>query len=121
MTDATTSATSVLAPHLPIDARGEAPQRALLAGRRVLVIGGGQQTYGLPESPIGIGRATSVLAAREGAAVAVADLDPDAADDTVAQIVREGGTAFGLQGDSSDEAEEKLKQRSMLLKPPWMT
>ena len=105
MTDSTTSTPSDLAPHLPMDAQGNAPHRALLTDRRLLVIGGGQQTYGLPDAPIGIGRATSVLAAREGAAVAVADLDPDAADDTVDHIAREGGTAFGVQGDSSDEAD----------------
>lgn len=114
MTDSTTSTASALAPHLPVGARGDAPRRALLAGRRVLVIGGGQQTYGLPEAPIGIGRATSVLAAREGAAVVVADLDPDAADDTVAQIDREGGTAFAVQGDSSDEADmERIVDESV--------
>lgn len=97
--------TSTPAPHLPPEARGEAPHRTLLTGRRVLVVGGGQQTYGLPDAPIGIGRATSVLAAREGAAVVVADLDPAAAGDTVAHITGEGGTAFAVQGDSSDEAD----------------
>ena len=99
------SMTSTPAPHLPPEACGEAPRRALLTGRRVLVVGGGQQTYDLPDAPIGIGRATSVLAAREGAAVVVADLDPNAAEETVDQITREQGSAFAVQGDSSDEAD----------------
>lgn len=58
------SRASTPARYLPAEACGEAPARAIMAGRRVLVVGGGQQTYGLPDAPIGIGRATSVLAAR---------------------------------------------------------
>lgn len=72
----------------------------LLAGHRVLVIGGGQQTYGQPDPPVGIGRAISVLAAQEGAAVAVADLHLDAAKETVDQI---GGRAIALTMDCADE------------------
>lgn len=111
----TESTTSVPAAYLPAEALGEAPSRSLMPGRRVLVVGGGQQTYGLPDAPIGIGRATSVLAAREGAAVVVADLDPDAAADTVGQIVREGGSAFSVQGDSSDDADvERMIDESVV-------
>lgn len=90
-------------PHLPDEALGTAPGRALLSGRRVLVMGGGQQTYGIADPPMGIGRAISVLAAREGAAVTVADLDLDAARATTDQIVHAGGAAHAVAGDSSDE------------------
>src|SRR6185312_7596515 len=55
------------------ESRGEAPGRGRLEGRRILVVGGGQEDYGLDDPPIGNGRAMSILFAREGAAVAVAD------------------------------------------------
>ena len=41
----------------------------------------------------GIGRASALLFAREGAAVVVADLDPEAGEEAAAQITREGGKA----------------------------
>jgi NAD(P)-dependent dehydrogenase (short-subunit alcohol dehydrogenase family) len=50
-----------------------------LAGRRVLIIGGGTRDIGDPEAPPGNGRAVAIAAAREGAAVAVTDIDADAA------------------------------------------
>ena len=59
-----------------------------LAGRRLLVVGAGQQTYGMPDPPMGIGSAICELASREGAVVAVADIDADAAQGTVARIPR---------------------------------
>jgi NAD(P)-dependent dehydrogenase (short-subunit alcohol dehydrogenase family) len=61
--------------HMPAESRGEAPGRGRLAGRRVLVVGGGQMDIGEADTPIGNGRAISVLFAREGAGVAVADRD----------------------------------------------
>ena len=76
----------------------------LLSGRRLLVVGGGQQTYGIPDAPIGIGRAICVLAAREGARVAVADIDPAAARDTVEAITREGNAGEGFTADGADDA-----------------
>ena len=76
-----------------------------LAGRRLLVMGGGQQTYGLPDSPIGIGRAISVLSAREGASVAVVDLHAEAAQSTVDQVRSAGGTAHAPTADTSLEAD----------------
>jgi NAD(P)-dependent dehydrogenase (short-subunit alcohol dehydrogenase family) len=91
-------------PHFPDSARCGGPGRRLLAGRRLLVVGGGQQDYGQPDPPIGIGRAICVLAAREGAHVAVADLDADAARATAEHITGEGGTAFAFTGDASDPA-----------------
>ena len=42
----------------------------------------------------GIGRATALLFAREGAAVAVNDVDPDPADETVQAIKEAGGQAL---------------------------
>jgi hypothetical protein len=71
--DATEQVVSEPAP-LPDEARGEAPGRGRLAGRRILVVGGGQEDDGLEDPPIGNGRAMSILFAREGAAVAVADI-----------------------------------------------
>jgi NAD(P)-dependent dehydrogenase (short-subunit alcohol dehydrogenase family) len=84
---------------------GTTPGCAMLAGRRLLVVGGGQQDYGQNDPPIGIGRAISVLAAREGAAVAVADLDLGAASGTVDRITNEGNTAFALAGDAADATQ----------------
>ncbi|MBV1886745.1 MAG: SDR family oxidoreductase [Parvibaculaceae bacterium] len=72
-----------------------------LADRRVLVLGGGQQTYGLTDPPLGIGRAICELAATEGARVAVADIDQTAAQITVDQIVANGGEAKAFCGDAA--------------------
>lgn len=46
-----------------------------LAGRRLLVVGAGQQTYGMPDPPIGIGSAICELASLEGAADVLGGLD----------------------------------------------
>jgi NAD(P)-dependent dehydrogenase (short-subunit alcohol dehydrogenase family) len=75
-----------------------------LTGRRVLVVGGGQQSYGVEDPPVGNGRAISVTCAREGAAVAVADIDLDAAEAT-AQLARAEGASdvHALAADASDE------------------
>ena len=42
-------------PHqpLPLESRGAAPGRGRLAGRKILVVGAGEQTYDLTEPPIG--------------------------------------------------------------------
>jgi 3-oxoacyl-[acyl-carrier protein] reductase len=50
----------------------------------------------------GIGRATARALARSGAAVVVGDIDEAAGDETVAQIVAEGGTATFVRCDVSD-------------------
>ena len=71
-------------PYLPLESEGKAPARNRLAGRKVLVVGGGQTDIGEPDTPVGNGRAMSVLFAREGASVAVADRDLDSARATVA-------------------------------------
>lgn len=71
-------------PELPPESSGHAPGRARLVGRRVLVVGGGQDDHGVVDPPVGNGRAIAVLCAREGASVAVADRDPAAAAGTLA-------------------------------------
>lgn len=71
---------------MPLESRGEAPGRGRLTGRRILVVGGGQDTRGLDDPPIGNGRAMCLLCAREGAKVAVADRIYDSAEETVALI-----------------------------------
>ena len=77
----------------------EATPGPRVAGRRVLVVGAGTQRSDDPEAPVGNGRAISVLAAREGAAVVCADRDREAAEETAAWVEREGGTASVLVGD----------------------
>jgi NAD(P)-dependent dehydrogenase (short-subunit alcohol dehydrogenase family) len=73
-----------------------------LENRRVLVVGAGTRESGDPDAPIGNGRAISVLAAREGAAVACADLNGDAAEATVALVESEGGNAIPITADAAD-------------------
>jgi NAD(P)-dependent dehydrogenase (short-subunit alcohol dehydrogenase family) len=50
----------------------------------------------------GIGRATAIKLAEQGANVVVADLHAETALDTVAQITSRGGTAIAVVGDLSD-------------------
>ena len=59
----------------------------------------------------GIGRASALRFAREGAAVTVADLDPEAGDETVALIRGEGGEAARVQVDvaESDQVERMIR------------
>jgi NAD(P)-dependent dehydrogenase (short-subunit alcohol dehydrogenase family) len=65
----------------------------ILAGKAALVIGGAS----------GIGRATSVAMAREGARVAVADRTDKRAAETVAVINALGGQAIAIGGDVANE------------------
>jgi NAD(P)-dependent dehydrogenase (short-subunit alcohol dehydrogenase family) len=53
----------------------------------------------------GIGRAAAALFAREGAAVAVLDLDGSAAADTTGKIVAEGGRALAVTADVCDAGQ----------------
>ena len=91
--------------HVSQTAAGSAAGHASLQGRRLLVVGGGQQTYDQDDPPVGIGRAISLFAAREGASVVVADIDPAAARTTADRITQEGGTAHFVVGDSSNETD----------------
>lgn len=63
-----------------------------LSGRVAIVTGGGS----------GIGRACSIQLARDGAAVAVWDLNADGANETVEMIEKEGGRAIACVGDAAD-------------------
>src|SRR2546421_10988521 len=83
------------------DADGRAGPPGRLAGGRVVVIGAGTQRTDDPEAPMGNGRAISLLASREGAAVACVDRDEQAAADTAALIEKEGGTAAVIVADVS--------------------
>jgi NAD(P)-dependent dehydrogenase (short-subunit alcohol dehydrogenase family) len=91
--------------HLPPESKGEAAGRGRLAGRHILVVGGGQTDIGEADTPIGNGRAMCVLFAREGAEVAVADRDAAAANATVAVIAEEGGQAHAITADVTEEVE----------------
>jgi NAD(P)-dependent dehydrogenase (short-subunit alcohol dehydrogenase family) len=84
---------------------GRAPGRGRLQGRRIAVVGAGTSPSPDPEAPIGNGRAISVLAAREGAAVACVDRDASAAEATVALIDSEGGRGVPIVADVADPAQ----------------
>jgi NAD(P)-dependent dehydrogenase (short-subunit alcohol dehydrogenase family) len=84
---------------------GEAPGRGRLAGRRVLVVGGGQRVFDAASDPIGNGRAMCRLFAREGAQVAVADKSRASAEESAAQIAREGGRACVIEADVTQPAD----------------
>ena len=93
-------------PHTPLplsdEATGQAPGRGRLSGKRILIVGGGQRTVDADTDPVGNGRAMSLLFAREGAQVAVADMDTASANPTLEQITAEGGAGFALTADISD-------------------
>jgi NAD(P)-dependent dehydrogenase (short-subunit alcohol dehydrogenase family) len=61
----------------------------LLSGKVALVTGGGR----------GIGRATALLMAGEGARVAVADISEDSANDTAQAIKDAGGHSIAMSSD----------------------
>jgi NAD(P)-dependent dehydrogenase (short-subunit alcohol dehydrogenase family) len=73
-----------------------------LTGRRALVVGAGTRSSAEADAPEGNGRAIAVLAGREGATIACADLDAGAAAETAAMIEGEGGTAVPITADVSD-------------------
>jgi NAD(P)-dependent dehydrogenase (short-subunit alcohol dehydrogenase family) len=77
---------------------------ARLDGRRVLVVGAGTQRSEDPEAPPGNGRAISVLAARAGATLALADRDESSVRETARLVEDEGAKAGVLIGDVTDEA-----------------
>ena len=72
-----------------------------MRGRAALVTGGGGRDGG----PGTVGWAVSRLLARHGAAVAVLDRDPVAAQRTVDQIMRAGGRATPVIADVSDDQQ----------------
>jgi NAD(P)-dependent dehydrogenase (short-subunit alcohol dehydrogenase family) len=67
----------------------------MLEGKTALITGGGR----------GIGRATALLFAKEGARVAAADLNADGAAETVSMINAAGGQAISIKVDVTQPAE----------------
>jgi NAD(P)-dependent dehydrogenase (short-subunit alcohol dehydrogenase family) len=92
-------------PGLTAETQGTAPGRGRLVGRRILIMGGGQRSEGLDDPPVGNGRAMALLFAREGASIAVADIDPASAEETADRVRQEGGTATVQTGDAADETD----------------
>ena len=88
---------------IPAEARGDAPGRGRMKGRRVLVVGGGQNDFGLDDPPMGNGRAMSILFAREGAEVCVADINRESAEATAAFVRAEGGEVSVVEANAADE------------------
>jgi NAD(P)-dependent dehydrogenase (short-subunit alcohol dehydrogenase family) len=74
----------------------------LLDGKVGLVTGAGA----------GIGRATALTFAGEGAAVTVADVDPQGGEETVRLVARAGGRAHFVRADVSDEAQVEAMVRA---------
>lgn len=66
----------------------------MLAGKSALITGGGG----------GIGRATALIFAREGARLAIADANESAAQETVGLVNKAGGQALAMSGDVTDSA-----------------
>lgn len=98
--------------HLPAESTGQAPPRGRLKGRRILVVGGGQMDIGESDCPVGNGRAMSILFAREGAAVAVADRSEASAAATVSLIEKENNEAFAIAADvtSEDDVQRMVEE-----------
>lgn len=69
-----------------------------LIGKVAIVTGAGSRGDG-----VGNGKATARLFAREGASVLLADLDLESAEETLAEIEAEGGSASTFQADVTNE------------------
>src|ERR1700745_2266784 len=85
-------------------ARGGTRMAGLLDGKSALITGGGG----------GIGRATALAFAREGARVAVADLMAEAARETVALVNATGGQAISLSGAMSQDADVRAMIKAVV-------
>jgi NAD(P)-dependent dehydrogenase (short-subunit alcohol dehydrogenase family) len=97
---------------------GQAPGLGRLAGRAILILGAGQRpTTGGTDPATGNGRAMSLLFAREGAAVACADVDLAAAEATADLICAEGGRAVAIAADAGqpDMAQSLFAQAAQAL------
>lgn len=81
----------------------DVPVAHRLQDRVALVVGGGQ-TAG---ETIGNGKATALLLARAGASVMVADRYIDAAQDTVDEIIAEGGDAVAYELEVTDDDQHR--------------
>ncbi len=89
--------------HTPEESKGEAPGRARLDGRHILVVGGGQMDIGEDDTPVGNGRAISILCSGEGAAVAIADRDLASAEASVALAAKD--RVFAIAADATKEVD----------------
>src|SRR3954447_23873895 len=76
----------------------------LLEGKSALITGGGG----------GIGRATALIFAREGARLAIADANEAASQETVAQVNAAGGQAISLSGDVTDSVAVQAMIQSVV-------
>lgn len=74
-----------------------------LRGRRVMVVGAGQEDHGIDDPPIGNGRAIALLLAREGAALALTDIDAASLSATEALVRAEGAHCATIVADAADE------------------
>lgn len=72
-----------------------------LYGRVALLVGGGQT----PGQTTGNGRASAITYARAGARVLVADRSREAAEETVREIIGEGGEAVAFEADVTKEQD----------------
>ncbi|KAF8722444.1 hypothetical protein AX14_009823 [Amanita brunnescens Koide BX004] len=78
--------------------------RGLLAGDVVIITGAGQ----------GIGKATALLFAKEGAKVVTSDIDQKRLDEVVGEIKTAGGDAIGIQGDvAADDFPKKIVEATI--------
>jgi NAD(P)-dependent dehydrogenase (short-subunit alcohol dehydrogenase family) len=64
----------------------------------------------------GMGRATSLLFAREGAKIAAVDINEKSAAETAAKIEREGGQAVAIRADVSTEADASQMVETTVLR-----
>jgi len=92
---------------LGAEATGTAPGRGRMNGRRIVVVGAGRDDHGLARTdlPPGNGQAMCRLLAREGAAVACADLSQDRALETLRLVESEGGRGVAIAADASREED----------------
>ena len=85
----------------------------------MLVVGAGTRPDPDEDAPVGNGRAIAVLAAREGATVACADIDGDAAAETARRVRAEGADAIELTGDVSDAERLRTHRRRSHRRHGW--
>ena len=62
----------------------------------------------------GIGRASTLLFAREGASVVACDIDEERGEETVDEARKEGGDAFFVQADVADSGQVEAMVRSCM-------
>src|ERR1700739_5091541 len=86
------------------NAAKEVDMVGLLEGKSALITGGGG----------GIGRATALAFAREGARVAVADAIAEAAQQTVARVNQAGAPAMSLTAEVTDAAQVQAMIRAVV-------